>query len=743
MEKCKNIVFHVIKYGLFVVPLLPLVITRSFFFPFVTGRNFIFRILIEVLFALWIWLMLSDPKYRPKSSPVFYSLIGLIGTLFLATIFGISPYKSFWSSFERMEGFWQYWHYFLYFVILAGVFKEKKDWFRLAFVSIGASLAASVYAVFQLLGELGVHQGDERLDATMGNATYLAIYLVFHIFILAYVSIRMKASKIWIRLIPLALAAFEFFIVYKTATRGALLGLLAGVFIFGLVNAVWSRGLARKISVSVLGIAVLIPIVFFLAKDSSFIKNSETLSRFASISLTETTTQSRFIIWKMAFKAWEDRPILGWGPESFVYIFSKYYNPELWRQEPWFDRAHNVFLDWLVSSGIIGLLSYLAIFGAALVVIRKLFRSKIFDVQEVGCFVGFLTAYFVNNIFVFDSFNSYVIFFAMLAYWHFARTSRKDVISDPEIAEAPYIFPKTIKVIIIVVVTATTAYSLFFFNVRPIIAARGIISSMRAITYSKSDANHVRNLDEGIGILKKAISYNTFGTAEIREQLAQYAGRINQDPATQKEDKKKFMEVALEQMKIQEESFPYDVRAKAFLSTLYGDFGDYQNAIATAKEGLAVSPNRQQFWFLLAESYFKAGEESLAVDAMSSAYNLAPEFDDAIHNYATVLIFAGRPAEAESLLKKHFGAEIYPNTKYVNAYAAIGDYKRLTNVWERLVEIDPINAQYRLSLASAYIKTFRDKEAIEQLEKAIELSPDFKSQGEIFIRQIREGKLKR
>ncbi|MEK9185533.1 MAG: hypothetical protein AAB863_02045 [Patescibacteria group bacterium] len=161
-----------------------------------------------------------------------------------------------------MEGFWQYWHYFLYFIILAGTFKEAKDWFRLAFVSIGASLIASVYAVLQLLGKLDVHQGDVRLDATMGNATYLAIYLVFHIFLLAYISIRMKASKIWIRLIPLALAVFEFFIVYKTATRGALLGFLVGVFVFSLVNIIWSKGFARKVSVAVLGIAVLIPVVF-------------------------------------------------------------------------------------------------------------------------------------------------------------------------------------------------------------------------------------------------------------------------------------------------------------------------------------------------------------------------------------------------------------------------------------------------------------------------------------------------
>ena len=741
-SKTKNIIVNIIKYGLLVVPVLPLVVTRSLFFPFVTGRNFIFRIIIEILFVLWVWLMLSDAKYRPKTSPIFYSIICLVGVLFLATIFGISPYKSFWSSFERMEGFWQYWHYFLYFVILVGIFKETKDWIRFAFVSIGASLVVSMYSVFQIIGKLDVHQGDERLDSTMGNATYLAIYLVFHIFLLTYISIRMKSSKIWIRLIPLVLALFELFIVYKTATRGALLGFLAGVFIFGLINAVWSKGLVRKVSIAVLGAAVLIPIIFFLAKDSGFVKNSETLSRFASISLSETTTQSRFIIWNMAYQAWKDKPILGWGPEGFVYIFSKYYDARLWRQEPWFDRAHNVFLDWLTSTGIVGFLSYFALFGSAIFVLIKLFKSKLIGSKEVGCFLGLMMAYLIHNVFVFDSFNSYIIFFALLAYWHFVYASRKEV-PESENPSFPYAFPKNIKIAVAVVVAFTTVYSLFFFNVRPILAARSIISSMRAITYSNSDPNHTRDLDEGINILKKAIGYNTFGTPEIREQLERYAEKVNQDPATPDEDKKKFKEFALDQMKLQKEMFPYDVRAKAFLSTLYGDYGDYENAITVAKDGLAVSAKRQQFYFLLAEAYFKAGEESLATDAMKTAYELAPDYPEAIHNYAMVLIFSGHPSEAELLLKKHFGAEIYPDAKYVNAYAAIGDFKKLTIVWEKLVEKNPEDWQYRLSLASAYIKTYRDQEAISQLKKAIELNPDFKAQGEVFIRQIREGKLQR
>jgi O-antigen ligase/tetratricopeptide (TPR) repeat protein len=738
MNKYSKYINNIIQYSLLIIPILPLIVTRSLFFPFVTGRNFIFRIVIEILFALWAWLMLSDSEYRPKTSPILYSIICLVGVLFLATIFGISPYKSFWSSFERMEGFWQYWHYFLYFIVLAGTFKESKDWFRLAFVSIGASLIASVYAVFQLLGKLDVHQGDVRLDATMGNATYLAMYLVFHIFLLVYVSIKMSASKIWVRLIPLVLAVFEFFIVYKTATRGALLGFLAGVFIFALVNAILSKGLVRKVSVSALGVVILIPITFFLIKDSSFVQNSETLSRFASISISETTTQSRFIIWKMAFESFKDRPILGWGPESFVYIFSKYYNSELWRQEPWFDRAHNVFLDWLTSTGIVGFIAYFALFGSAIFVLIKSLKSKLIGSKEVGCFLGLMAAYLVSNIFVFDSFNSYFIFFALLAYWHFVYTNSKS-----ENKTESYIFPKNIKAGIAIIVLISTAYTLLFFNLRPILASKSIVGALQVITYAKNGQENSRDLNGGLEILKKGINYNTFGTTEIREQLAQYAGKINNDPATSKEGKKKFVGYALDQMKLQRDTFPYDIRAKAFLSTLYGDYGDYENAILVAKEGLDISRQRQQFWFILAEAYFKAGEESLAIDAMKSAYELAPEYPEAIHNYAMVLIFSGMPEKAEDLLYKHFGTRIYPDAKYVNAYAALGDYEKLAIVWEKLVQTDPNNYEYRLSLAAAYFRTYRDNEAIKELEEVKRLNPNLSNNIETLIKGIQTGEMKR
>ena len=53
------------------------------------------------------------------------------------------------------------------------------------------------------------------------------------------------------------------------------------------------------------------------------------------------------------------------------------------------------------------------------------------------------------------------------------------------------------------------------------------------------------------------------------------------------------------------------------------------------------------------------------------------------------------------------------------------------------------NLQYRVGLASAYARLDQNQKAIAELEKAIEITPQFKAQGESFIKQIKEGRFGR
>ena len=115
------------------------------------------------------------------------------------------------------------------------------------------------------------------------------------------------------------------------------------------------------VGVSILSIAVL-----FSADDSKLVKHSALLSRVVSVAKSKTTGVSRLNNWKIAYEGFKEKPVLGWGQENYQYVFAKHFLPEMYNDAPWYDRSHNFLLDWLVSGGILGLLSFLAPFGLTL-----------------------------------------------------------------------------------------------------------------------------------------------------------------------------------------------------------------------------------------------------------------------------------------------------------------------------------------------------------------------------------------
>ena len=121
----------------------------------------------------------------------------------------------------------------------------------------------------------------------------------------------------------------------------------------------------------------------------------------------------------MGFKGILEKPVLGWGWENFNVPFNKYFNPVITRDigsRPWYDRAHNVIVETGVATGILGLLIYLSIFAWA---IKLLWQSREHkkNILDGNLFlIILLLIYFLQNLFVFDTLNSYLMLFLILAF---------------------------------------------------------------------------------------------------------------------------------------------------------------------------------------------------------------------------------------------------------------------------------------------------------------------------------------
>lgn len=433
--------FGISRFFLFIVPFAPVLVTKSTLFPFIVGKYVWFRTSVALaLIFFFLGILFGDEKgeeYLQKIIRVIKTPLGLAVTAFatifvLAGIVGLRPGYSFWSNFERGEGGLQIIHLFLYFFLLAALFVEK-HWRTLFWVATWSALLMVLYGVAAGLGYSGfigsdIKFGDAglRFQGSIGNPAYVAAYLIFsafyatHLLFTRYRKCLFKTIGSWMLWAMLIIYAGAFLLA---ATRGALLGLAAGVFAslvyLGFVKASWRKWAAG------IGITLAISgglLVFF--KDTEFVRKIPG-SRIFDISFTTTTFQHRTIMWKIAWDSFKERPILGWGPENFGVLFQKNFNPAYFKPlegfGSWFDRAHNVFFDYLASVGILGTLAYASIFA---VIYWNILRQRIEKNTNLSQGVAALalaipTAYLVQGLVLFDILPTYLNLFMIFGFmWY-------------------------------------------------------------------------------------------------------------------------------------------------------------------------------------------------------------------------------------------------------------------------------------------------------------------------------------
>lgn len=732
-EGTLSILKKILAGGLFLVPFIPFIVANSLFFPFITGKAFFFRFLVEILLALWAVVAYYDRSYIPRWSWVLSAVVFFVGITGLADALGADPWKSFWSNFERMEGFILILHLFAYFIVITSALRTERLWERFFQASIFASVIMGLYGILQLSGAAVIHQGGVRLDGSFGNSAYLAVYALAHaffaLFFLARATMaRMSAGMLWAYGIA---AGLNMLVLYYTATRGAILGFLGGILLSAILVAVLARGaeyaVIRKWAAGVLGAVVLVVGAFFALKENPIVRDNQILGRFASISLEETTTLSRFLIWDMAVKGFAERPLLGWGQENFNLVFNKYYDPKMYAQEPWFDRAHNIFFDWLIAGGVLGLLAYLLMFVAVLWVLWK--KSTPLSVVEKSILTGFLSAYIFHNMFVFDHLLSYILFFSVAGYAHVvslgftpravSASAVKKQESHIDIVVAPLI-----AVLLLVVMYVVNADGLF--------ANKALLQGLRS---------HPEGAIKNLEYFKKAASYEGLGLAEVREQAAQMAVKVAYMKGVPDEVKIAFISFAGEEIKKHADTHPEDARYQLFAASFLNTVGDYAGAMEYIQRALALSPKKQDIFFELTAIHVNKGEYKEALVAARTLYEYEPKNDEARKLYAIMGMYAKDFKLADEILAPV--KDTLTPTDYqriLSAYSVIGRYDKVLEIWQAMVAREPGNTQYRVGLAATYIKTGQRARAVAELREAIAGNPDFAQLGEYYITEIQAGR---
>jgi O-antigen ligase/tetratricopeptide (TPR) repeat protein len=741
-----NTIKNIIISGLALITLIPLYVSNSLFFPFITGKAFAFRIIVEILFTLWIVLILrekgttvvgTDKSVAPRINLITISITVLAFIALIADLFGLNPLRSIWSNFERMEGWIMIAHLWAFFMVTSSVLTTRKNWDNFFNVVLVSGLIVAFYGLLQFFGVSPTHQGD-RVDASLGNSAYMAVYMLINAFIALYLAItKFHPTRVVYTTLYTASFAFFSFILFQTATRGSMLGWVAALIVFAAFYAIFGRkeigqsNLTRGLAGGAILLILIVGVLFYSNRDAQWIQSNKVLSRLANISISDTKTQARGFIWPMAVKGIFETPktaIIGVGQENFNYIFNSHYNPKMYAHEQWFDRAHNVYLDWLIAGGLLGLLSYLSLYLLSFIFI---FKSDL-TVGQKAAFVGLLVGYGVHNVFVFDNQTSYVMFFIVLAFIKNLRTGSDCMLirnadqkpTDDQIVLRDYLFLPIMVIVFLV--------SVYFINVRPILANKALINGLRSCGSSKTLS---------IEPFKKAVGYDlTLSNQESREQFLSCATGVINNQSISLDTKMEFYGLAKQEIEKHIADVPNDARIYILAGTFYNSIGDLKSATPLLEKAVKLSPGKQTIMYELASNYMNVGSTTEGLQIMKQAYESAPENIVAKTNYVAALISTNNEAEVIKTFPND--KEIFFDPKVINAYMFAKKYSKAIAGYQALINKDPENMEAYSPLAYAYILNGQDSLAIETLKKAGNKFPAIKAQTDAYIKQIQEGKFK-
>ena len=399
----------IIKFGLVLLVFLsPLVYWGSTMYPYLTLKVVVFQSLVEILFAIWLTLIIFHKEYRPKFTPLSIALLVLISLLFISSIFGVDFQRSFWSAQSRLTGLFFLIHLLALFFMMTTV---PVSWRSIWWASLTVSVIGSVLGFIEkfFINDIFHSRDYSRASALFGNPTFLAGYLLMNVFVGLMVAYTEKDKRL--KILALICSAISAIGVFLTQTIGDIGGLIIGLFLLAIYLAYyWSY---KKTVSIIIGVAILFSAIFLTTKSNPFWQDIPGVSRIARLSFSDSNLQNRFIAWGSGWQALKERPFLGWGWENFNIGFNKHYNPILLTtnaSETSWDKPHNIFLEYLYNGGFIGLIAFLTVIAAFF---YQWWRIKEFPL--IFLFFGMI-AYLIQGLVVFDTQGVYLMLILYLAF---------------------------------------------------------------------------------------------------------------------------------------------------------------------------------------------------------------------------------------------------------------------------------------------------------------------------------------
>lgn len=416
--------------------------------------------LTTIITGLWVMRAVSTKSFILKRTPLDIPLGLFLLSQIISTIFSIDPHTSLWGYYSRSNGglLSTISYLLLYYAFVSNFSKDEV--IKFLKVAVFGGVITALYAIPEHFGvspscvilsqeftaTCWVQDVQARVFGTLGQPNWLAAYLemlIFPTIFLFLINQNLKARVLYLFSIVSIYLAFTF-----TYSRGATLGLIAGVLLIIVSQIVTLESKTLKLNLSslkplalVVGLLILINLFFGSAlSDFRLLKNPAIPTRPG---LTQTQApppsgtqlenggtesgQIRLIVWKGALEIFKAYPLFGSGVETFAYSYYQFRPTEHNLVSEWdflYNKAHNEYLNYLATTGAFGLFSYLLV----ILVFIYFALAKIFNFQFsnskvdrdknlliISLFGGYVS-YLIQNFFLFSVVITSVLFYLFPAF---------------------------------------------------------------------------------------------------------------------------------------------------------------------------------------------------------------------------------------------------------------------------------------------------------------------------------------
>jgi len=738
------------KIGLLVILALPILTIPPYFFPADWGKSILFRsILAILLFLLSFRLLFKKNELKMpeiKKNIVFWLLAGLFIVFLLATVFSVDPLFSLWSSPYRGGGFVTF-SFCLVFAILAFALLNKKDWKKAWIFSIFIGVLVSFVAIIQYFGFFSkiISSASYRPPSTMGNPVILATYILLLIFLA--LSFAIKEKNRYLKTFYISSVFIFLYTILITESRAVYLGLAFGALYFILLYPAGSN--PKKIKITKIIIVALLVLaatagvyVNTINKYPQFLQQNKLFTSLAQrLSFNSIIQDPRFAAWQIEWNIIKDRPLLGYGPENFSVGFDKYYDPAipyLNTDIGWWDRAHNILIQTASDAGLPGLIIYLALF---VVLFWQLQKKK--HAEENSGFTlipraiqATLIGYLITNLFSFDSFGIYLIFFLLVGYSMHLIYNTRGVREESPTQKKTLWKPGIVFVLFLVLIAFLWQYNIIPFQINAQINKADDLASRKYCS-------------PAFNLMNKVLPERSFLDSYARMEYVEFTKTCNDYfPENNLAYVENGLALIKEAVKIQPLYTRYWILLGNYTATLAAQEKDsaIKNVIlAQAKNyfdrAVQLSPKHQETLAGLARMEIISGNYQKAKDYSEICLSLSPVFGGCYWYLAISEIYLKDVATAEGNIeqanKKAYAIDSRASLgELSDAYGAISDYQNLVTVYLKFIDINPNIAQYHSSLAFFYKELGQYGNARKEALKVLQLSPESKPNVDAFLQTL-------